>query len=92
MAVGECRASIKRFYYDITEKACKIFQFSGCKGNRNNFESLQECSNQCEQRSFENEMDEYEYDNGDDEYENELEYENDGNCLFLISLKISLIK
>jgi len=45
--VGWCRASIHRWYFDAEEKRCKIFVYGGCHGNENNFETEEDCLNQC---------------------------------------------
>ncbi|KAI6233576.1 hypothetical protein M3Y99_00893100 [Aphelenchoides fujianensis] len=40
LAVGDCSAPTTRYY-------CKTFQFSGCNGNANNFQSLSSCQATC---------------------------------------------
>jgi hypothetical protein len=30
--IGDCKASLKRFYYDANTNECKEFSYSGCKG------------------------------------------------------------
>ncbi|XP_060799902.1 kunitz-type protease inhibitor 2 [Neoarius graeffei] len=45
--VGRCRASFRRFYYDVTDQTCKMFVYGGCGGNRNRFETEEECQNAC---------------------------------------------
>ena len=44
---GPCRARKERFYYDIETEKCVEFIYGGCKGNENNFISLEECNNAC---------------------------------------------
>ncbi|PRD20074.1 UNVERIFIED_CONTAM: Carboxypeptidase inhibitor SmCI [Trichonephila clavipes] len=44
---GVCRAFIPRFYYDQVAGMCKSFIYGGCGGNRNNFETEEECYNKC---------------------------------------------
>ncbi|XP_041667510.1 PI-actitoxin-Axm2a-like [Cheilinus undulatus] len=44
---GPCKAHIERFYYNSTTKTCDIFVYGGCAGNLNNFESTEECMNNC---------------------------------------------
>ncbi|XP_019897043.1 tissue factor pathway inhibitor a isoform X5 [Esox lucius] len=44
---GPCKAVIERFYFDIDTGHCKVFEFGGCKGNANNFESLEACERMC---------------------------------------------
>lgn len=43
---GPCKALIKRYYYDKTEKRCKEFNWGGCDGVVP-FETLEEC-HECE--------------------------------------------
>jgi len=42
-----CRAMLKRWYYDSPSETCKLFVWSGCGGNDNRFESRDECENRC---------------------------------------------
>ncbi|KAJ8414561.1 hypothetical protein AAFF_G00037630 [Aldrovandia affinis] len=46
--VGPCRASMTRYYYDTTNHTCQKFMYGGCKGNRNNFESMDKCNTACD--------------------------------------------
>ncbi|RCN24798.1 Kunitz/Bovine pancreatic trypsin inhibitor domain protein, partial [Ancylostoma caninum] len=48
--VGPCKAKIKRFAYDKTKEKCVEFYFGGCKGNQNNFETMEDCTWTCEQK------------------------------------------
>lgn len=41
--VGPCQSEHKRFYYDNRFGECRMFHYGGCKGNANNFETLQAC-------------------------------------------------
>ncbi|XP_012788673.2 tissue factor pathway inhibitor [Sorex araneus] len=45
---GICRAFITRYFYNNQSKQCERFDYGGCLGNLNNFESLEECKNSCE--------------------------------------------
>ena len=45
---GNCRALIKRFYYDPANESCTEFVYGGCGRNDNNFESLEECLKTCQ--------------------------------------------
>ena len=50
---GLCRASLFRFYFNDATKKCETFLFGGCRGNLNNFGSLQECHEACQHRMAE---------------------------------------
>ncbi len=76
LIIGSCRASINRYYFDLTEKTCKIFKYSGCNANKNNFESFHECSKQCGHLLSDNVPDEY--DGEDEEYDLDDTKESDG--------------
>ncbi|XP_024275402.1 kunitz-type protease inhibitor 1b isoform X1 [Oncorhynchus tshawytscha] len=45
--VGHCRGAFPRWHYNGASEKCEEFIFGGCKGNRNNYLSLQECSDAC---------------------------------------------
>nr|XP_054928941.1 kunitz-type serine protease inhibitor 6-like [Dermacentor andersoni] len=44
---GPCRASIPRYYFNTTTNTCEEFTYGGCEGNRNNFETVEECKASC---------------------------------------------
>jgi hypothetical protein len=44
---GPCRASLERFHWSASEQRCRRFTFGGCKGNGNNFLTVQECEAAC---------------------------------------------
>ncbi len=44
---GGCRAAIPKWFYDVETKSCETFNFGGCEGNGNNFETEQECQDKC---------------------------------------------
>ncbi|XP_051971712.1 kunitz-type U19-barytoxin-Tl1a-like [Xyrauchen texanus] len=44
---GSCFAIIPKYYYDSTEKNCRMFLYSGCQGNGNRFDSSEECKKIC---------------------------------------------
>ncbi|KAM9587618.1 kunitz-type protease inhibitor 2 [Morphnus guianensis] len=46
-AVGQCRASMPRWWFNITGGLCQSFVFGGCKGNANNFLTERECQESC---------------------------------------------
>lgn len=45
---GSCVGSFPRFYYDSTSGRCQPFEYGGCRGNQNRFDSLEECGRTCE--------------------------------------------
>ncbi|KAM4825927.1 kunitz-type protease inhibitor 2 [Thomomys bottae] len=45
--VGRCRASIPRWWYNVTDGSCQPFVYGGCEGNDNNFLSKEECLEKC---------------------------------------------
>lgn len=44
---GPCLGYFLMWYYDSTAKTCKSFVYGGCKGNRNRFETLNDCLSKC---------------------------------------------
>ena len=46
-SVGPCTKSLHRYYYDLVTQTCKPFVFGGCRGNANNFITLQDCNEKC---------------------------------------------
>jgi hypothetical protein len=44
---GGCRAAIPKWFYNVETKSCETFNFGGCEGNGNNFETEQECQDKC---------------------------------------------
>ncbi|RCN45262.1 Kunitz/Bovine pancreatic trypsin inhibitor domain protein, partial [Ancylostoma caninum] len=44
---GDCGAAHLRYYYDRDSDSCRLFYYSGCKGNNNNFGSLIDCQRLC---------------------------------------------
>ena len=45
--VGPCYANMPRFYYDPSEGLCIEFVYGGCKGNDNNFLTMEDCTQRC---------------------------------------------
>ncbi len=45
--VGPCNAALARFYFDVTNGACREFVYGGCGGNSNRFNTLEECEYAC---------------------------------------------
>ncbi|VDN03849.1 unnamed protein product [Thelazia callipaeda] len=49
---GECgsdqwRVIVTRYYFDTKTGTCRLFNYSGCNGNDNNFESMEQCQSFC---------------------------------------------
>ncbi|XP_050296032.1 PI-stichotoxin-Hcr2f-like [Anthonomus grandis grandis] len=44
---GPCRMYLERYYYDPSTRTCKMFIYGGCRGNKNNFETLRACYRIC---------------------------------------------
>lgn len=47
---GRCQENVTRYYYDRRSDECLQFEYSGCRGNKNNFYSEQDCAAQCRRR------------------------------------------
>ena len=47
MIIGSCSQQELKFYYDKSQQQCQPFLYSGCDGNENNFQTLNECSLKC---------------------------------------------
>ncbi|XP_037772458.1 trypsin inhibitor-like [Penaeus monodon] len=45
--LGSCLSVYPRFHYDFDTDRCLMFTYSGCKGNANNFETIEECQETC---------------------------------------------
>ncbi|XP_040210219.1 BPTI/Kunitz domain-containing protein-like [Rana temporaria] len=45
--IGPCKAYVTRYYYDKKKSTCKKFKYGGCKGNQNNFPTMQDCLINC---------------------------------------------
>ena len=48
---GPCNRHHKRYYYNATLGKCHHFNYSGCEGNNNNFDSLLSCEDSCSEAS-----------------------------------------
>ncbi|GAB1291842.1 Kunitz-type protease inhibitor 2 [Apodemus speciosus] len=46
--VGQCWASIPRWWYNVTDGSCQPFIYGGCEGNGNNYQSKEECLDKCD--------------------------------------------
>lgn len=44
---GSCRGVYKRFYYNLSRQSCIEFEYSGCRGNQNNFLTNELCMSSC---------------------------------------------
>ncbi|KAL3115678.1 hypothetical protein niasHT_016387 [Heterodera trifolii] len=44
---GNCQDASLRYFYDLALDQCRLFYFSGCDGNENNFATLAECEVRC---------------------------------------------
>ncbi|XP_016301116.1 boophilin-H2-like isoform X1 [Sinocyclocheilus anshuiensis] len=53
---GPCKAIKDRFYFDTDTGRCELFEYGGCQGNANNFETLQECEEMCLVKAASNHM------------------------------------
>lgn len=47
---GSCNGDETRYYYDPETDECKIFTYTGCSGNANNFESKDGCEFTCKSK------------------------------------------
>ncbi|XP_076016686.1 tissue factor pathway inhibitor a [Genypterus blacodes] len=47
-APGPCRGLVKRFFYDRKASECKRFYYGGCFGNANNFRTIAQCQERCQ--------------------------------------------
>lgn len=47
---GRCQENITRFHYDSQRGECLPFEYSGCRGNKNNFYSIRDCQAQCQRQ------------------------------------------
>uniref|UniRef100_A0A8C9RJB7 Tissue factor pathway inhibitor a n=1 Tax=Scleropages formosus TaxID=113540 RepID=A0A8C9RJB7_SCLFO len=47
MDEGPCRSVMDRFYFNADTRQCERFDYGGCEGNANNFETFEECEETC---------------------------------------------
>lgn len=46
-AAGPCRGNFERWYFDVGMQKCLPFDYGGCRGNENRFETMDECTEAC---------------------------------------------
>lgn len=44
---GPCKAIKERFFFNVDTGRCELFEYGGCGGNANNFETLDACEETC---------------------------------------------
>uniref|UniRef100_A0AC34GWY3 BPTI/Kunitz inhibitor domain-containing protein n=1 Tax=Panagrolaimus sp. ES5 TaxID=591445 RepID=A0AC34GWY3_9BILA len=47
LRIGNCDRSVRRYWYSATTRECQSFEYTGCQGNDNNFETLIDCQTFC---------------------------------------------
>uniref|UniRef100_A0A0N5AE10 Kunitz/Bovine pancreatic trypsin inhibitor domain protein n=1 Tax=Syphacia muris TaxID=451379 RepID=A0A0N5AE10_9BILA len=45
--LGDCTNSVRRYWYNAQSRQCELFQYTGCQGNDNNFDTLLACQTKC---------------------------------------------
>lgn len=49
---GKCTEAHLRFFYDRRVNTCRLFYYTGCGGNANNFVTEDECQRRCRNGKF----------------------------------------
>ncbi|EYC29049.1 hypothetical protein Y032_0007g3561 [Ancylostoma ceylanicum] len=49
--IGNCEASVSKWYYDKAKRTCTIMYWTGCGGNGNRFSSKEDCESLCREES-----------------------------------------
>lgn len=49
---GKCTEAHLRYFYDHRVSTCRLFYYSGCGGNENNFATEEECRQQCKSGKY----------------------------------------
>ncbi|CAH6788443.1 Tfpi [Phodopus roborovskii] len=44
---GPCKAMIRNYFFNILTHQCEEFIYGGCRGNKNRFDTLEECKETC---------------------------------------------
>ncbi|XP_013884538.1 tissue factor pathway inhibitor a [Austrofundulus limnaeus] len=44
---GPCKAIKDRFFFNVNTGLCELFEYGGCGGNANNFQTKEECEESC---------------------------------------------
>ena len=44
---GPCKAMKDHFFFDIDVGRCRLFEYGGCGGNDNNFQTIEACEQTC---------------------------------------------
>ncbi|KAK6750060.1 hypothetical protein RB195_002199 [Necator americanus] len=47
LRVGDCKQSVRQFWYNAETRTCESFLYTGCQGNNNRFHTLNECQSYC---------------------------------------------
>nr|BAO65571.1 G038_VD_Conkunitzin_precursor_conopeptide [Conus geographus] len=47
MDVGPCERQLPRYYFNAVQVTCKRFDYGGCGGNQNRFNSKDDCLKKC---------------------------------------------
>ena len=47
MEAGPCKAGLTRWYYNTESRRCQEFDYGGCEGNANRFETAAQCQDVC---------------------------------------------
>lgn len=45
--LGDCTSAVRRYWYNAATRSCEMFQYTGCQGNDNNFNTLMACQQKC---------------------------------------------
>ena len=53
---GPCQSFSTRYYYDQNKKECQPFQYGGCNGNANNYDTLEKCQSTCAKETIGNDF------------------------------------